>query len=341
MFELLRIVLIYPWSLLGRRHEVALEVLALRHQITVLKRRTPRPKLCWWDRCLWVMLKRAWPGWKTPLILFRPETVIGWQKAGFRVFWRWKSRRRRGRPAKDSELIQLIRRMWSVNPTWGSPRIRDELAKLGLQASTATIRKYRPRSRGRPSQDWWTFLRNHASAIAAIDFLVVPTVTGRLLYVLIVMRHERRKVIHFNITESPTAQWTAQQVVNAIPYDTAPKYLLRDRDSIYGTAFVRRVDGMGIKQKLISPRSPWQSPYVERLVGSIRRECLDRVIVFNVRQLRRILESYFQYYHNLRPHRSLDHDSPVPRPVQLPDYGKIIELPLVGGLHHHYLRQAA
>src|SRR5882762_1263147 len=132
MLELLRIVLIYPWSLLGRRHEVALEVLALRHQITVLKRRTPRPKLRWWDRCLWVMLKRAWPGWKTPLIIFRPETVIGWQRAGFRMFWRWKSRRRRGRPAKDWELIQLIRRMWSVNPTWGSPRIRDELAKLGF-----------------------------------------------------------------------------------------------------------------------------------------------------------------------------------------------------------------
>jgi len=187
-------------------------------------------------------------------MIFRPETVIGWQRAGFRMLWRWKSRRRRGRPGKDRELVQLIRRMWSVNPTWGSPRIRDELAKLGLQASRATIRKYRPKSRGRPSQDWWTFLRNHANAIAAMDFLVVPTVTGRLLYVLIVMTHERRKIVHFNISESPTADWSAQQVVNAFPYDTAPAYLLRDRDSIYGTAFVRRVDGMGIKQKLIAPR---------------------------------------------------------------------------------------
>ncbi len=268
-------------------------------------------------------------------MIFRPETVIGWQQARFRIFWRWKSRHRSERPAKDPELIRLIRRMWAANPTWGSPRIRDELAKLGLQASTATIRKYRPKSRGRPSQDWWTFLRNHGGAIAAMDFLVVPTVTGRLLYVLILMTHERPKVIHFNITKTPTAEWTAQQVINAFPYDTAPTYLLRDRDSIYGTAFARRVE-----QKLISPRSPWQSPHVERLVGSIRRECLDRIIVFNERQLRRTLESYFDYYHKIRPHRSLTHDSPIPRPVEAPEIGKVIELPVVGGLHHHYRRQA-
>ena len=274
-------------------------------------------------------------------MIFRPETVIGWQRAGFRMFWRWKSSRRRGRPGKDRELIQLIRRMWSVNPTWGSPRIRDELAKLGLQASTATIRKYRPRSRRLPSQSWRTFLQNHAGGIAAMDFFVVPTVTARLLYVLVVMNHERRKIVHFNVTDAPTAAWTAQQIINAFPYDTAPEYLLRDRDSIYGSVFVQRVAGMGIKQKLIFPRSPWQNPYVERLVGSIRRECLERVIVLNERQLRRVLESYFEYYHHARPHRSLDHDSPVPRPVESPDCGKVIELPLVGGLHHRYLRQAA
>jgi transposase InsO family protein len=274
-------------------------------------------------------------------MIFRPETVIGWQQAGFRILWRWKSRRRRGRPGKDRELIHLIRRMWAVNPTWGSPRIRDELAKLGLQASTATIRKYRPKTRRPPSQGWRTFLQNHAGGIAAMDFFLVPTVTARLLYVLIVMSHERRKIVHFNITDAPTATWTAQQIINAFPYQTAPEYLLRDRDSIYGSIFVQRVAGMGIKQKLISPRSPWQNPYVERLVGSIRRECLDRVIVFNERQLRRILESYFQYYHKVRPHRSLSHDSPIPRPVESPERGKVIEMPLIGGLHHHYLRQAA
>ena len=323
------------------KHQLALEVLALRHQIIVLKRQTPRPKLCLSDRCLWVMLKKAWPGWKTPLMIFQPETVIGWQRAGLGLFWRWKSRPRAGRPRKDAALIQLIRRMWSVNPTWGSPRIRDELAKLGLEASTAMIRKYRPKCGRRPSQSWRTFLQNHAGVIAAMDFFVVPTVSFRLLYVLVVMTHERRKVIHFNITEAPTAEWTAQQVVNAFPYDTAPQYLLRDRDSIYGSVFVQRVEGMGIKQKLISPRSPWQNPYVERLVGSIRRECLDRVIVFNERQLRHVLESYFKYYHEVRPQRGLSHDSPIPRPVELPERGDVIEMPLLGGLHHHYLREAA
>ena len=168
---------------------------------------------------------------------------------------------------------------------------------------------------------------------------MVPAVTGRLLYLLVVRRHERRKIIHFNITEAPTTEWTAQQVINAFPYETAPKYLVRDRDLIYGSAFVRRVDGMGIKQKLIAPRSPWQSHYVERLVGSIRRECLDRIIVFNERQLRRPLESYFDYYHKIRPHRSLTRDGPIPRPVEAPTIGKVIEMPLLGGLHHHYRRQ--
>ena len=341
MFAMLWIVVTYTFSFCQPRHEHALEVLALRHQLMVLKRQTRRPKLRSSDRFLWMLLMKVWPGWKTCLMIFQPDTLVGWKRAGLRMFRRWKSRHRRGRPGKDAELIGLIRRMWTANPTWGSPRIRDELAKLGLIASTATIRKYRPKFRGKPSQSWRTFLQNHASAIAAMDFLVVPTATFGLLYVLVVMNHARRKVVHFNITDSPTAAWTAQQVVNAFPYESAPEYLLRDRDSIYGSVFVQRVKGMGIKQKLISPRSPWQSPYVERLIGSLRRECLDRVIVLTERHLRRILEGYFAYYHEIRPHRSLDHDSPVPRPVQLPDCGKVVERPLLGGLHHHYLRQAA
>ena len=331
----------YLFGWFQAKHELGLENLALRHQIGVLRRQVHKPRLQGKDRLFWVVLKRGWPSWRAALMICQPETVIGWQQAGFRMFWRWKSQHRGGRPRKDAALIELIRRMWTVNPTWGSPRIRDELAKLGLQASTATIRKYRPKSRRRPSQGWLTFLRNHAGAISAMDFFVVPTVTCRLLYVLVVITHERRKIIHFNITGAPTAEWTAQQVVNAFPYDTLPKYLLRDRDSIYGSVFVKRVNGMGIQQKLISPRAPWQNPCVERLVGSIRRECLDRVIVFNVRQIRQILVSYFEYYHKVRPHRSLEHDSPVPRPIESPNCGKVIELPLVGGLHHHYLRQAA
>ena len=341
MFAMLWIVVTYTFSFCQPRHEHALEVLALRHQLMVLKGQTRRPKLRPSDRLLWMLLMKVWSGWKTSLMIFQPDPLVGWQRAGLRMFWRWKSRHRRGRPGKDAELIGLIRRMWRANPTWGSPRIRDELAKLGLAASTATIRKYRPKSRGKPSQSWRTFLQNHASAVAAMDFFVVPTATFGLLYVLIVINHARRKVVHFNITDAPTAAWTAQQIVNAFPYETAPKYLLRDRDSIYGSVFVQRVEAMGIKQKLISPRSPWQNPYVERLVGSVRRECLDRVIVFHEQQLRRILESYFEYYHEVRPHRSLSHDSPIPRPVESPDRGKVIEMPRVGGLHHQYLRQAA
>ena len=231
-------------------------------------------------------------------MIFQPETLIGWQRSGFRVFWRWKSRRRLGRPGKDAELIQLIRRMWALNPTWGSPLIRDELAKLGLKASTATIRKDRPKSRGKPSQSWRTFLQNHTSGMAAMDFFMVPTVTFRLRYVLVVITHGRAKVVHFHITEAATREWTVPQVVNAFPYDTAPKYLLRDRDCIYDSAFVQWVKGMGIKQKRIFPRSPWQSPYVEWLVGSIRRECPDQVIVFNPRQLRQLLQRYLDYYHH-------------------------------------------
>ena len=325
----------------GNYRQLVLENFALRHQILILQRQRRRPKLRSVDRWLWVMLQSCWPNWKAAALIFRPETVIGWQRAGFRAFWRWKSRRRGGRPSVDRGLIQLIRRMWEVNPTWGSPRIRDELAKLGISASTSTIRKYRPKSRRGPSQNWRTFLQNHAGAIVAIDFLVVPTVTFRLLYVFLVLSHARRKVIHWNLTEAPTAAWTAQQIVNAFPDDTAPEYLLRDRDSVYGSVFVHRINGLGIKQKVTAPRSPWQSPYVERLIGSIRRECLDRMMVFGPAHLRRILQSYFAYYHEHRLHRSLEHDSPVPRAVEPPDQGQIIEFPWVGGLHHRYGRRAA
>jgi putative transposase len=227
MFAMVSALWRYSFSWLRPKHDLALEVLALRHQLMVLQRQAPRPKLHRSDRYLWLLLMKVWPNWRTPLMIFQPETLIGWQRSGFRAFWRWKSRHRRGRPRKDRELIQLIGRMWSVNPTWGSRRIQSELAKLGIQASDSTIRKYCPKNRrSLPSQTWKTFLRNHAHALIAVDFFLVPTATFRLLYVLMVITHERRKVVHFNITEAPTAEWTAQQVVNALPYDTAPKYLL-------------------------------------------------------------------------------------------------------------------
>jgi len=231
--------------------------------------------------------------------------------------------------------------MWMANPTWGSPRIRDELAKLEITVSDSTIRKYRPQFRSSPSQSWKAFLRNQAKGIVAIDFLTVPTVMFRVLFVFIVLAHDRRKVVHFSVTESPTAVWTGQELVNAFPYMTAPRFLLRDRDGIYGKEFRRRVAGLGMKEILIAPRSPWQNPYVERLIGTLRRECLDHVIVMNEQHLRRVIRDYLDYYHQDRTHRSLDQDCPISRPVEAVEQGKICEFPKVGGLHHRYLRQAA
>jgi len=205
----------------------------------------------------------------------------------------------------------------------------------------STVEKYRLRPHKPSSLTWKAFLKNHVNDLIAMDFFVVPTMTYKILCVLVILVHERRRAVHFNITEHPTAQWTAQQVVEAFPWDEAPRYLLRDRDRIYGDAFRRRVQHMGIVEVVITPRSPWQNPYVERLIGSIRRECLDHVIVLHERHLRRLLTSYFSYYHAWRTHRALDMDCPVPRPVQRPDVGSIREVPEVGGLHHHYERRAA
>ena len=225
--------------------------------------------------------------------------------------------------------------MWQANPTWGSPRIVGELQKLGIEVAKSTVEKYRPRLRKPSSPTWKTFLKNHRRDVVARDFFTVPTVTFRVLFVLVILAHERCRVMHFNVTEHPTAQWTAQQVVEACPWDKAPRYLLRDRDRIYGTGFRQRVRTMGIKEVVIAPRSPWQHPYVERLIGSIRRACLDHVVVFHERHLTRILAHCFAYYHEWRTHLSLAMDCPEPRPVHGLDRGKVIAVPEVGGLHHH------
>ncbi|MGO8698039.1 MAG: integrase core domain-containing protein [Limisphaerales bacterium] len=322
------------------RQHLLLENLALGHQLSVLQRSVPKPKLGKSDRLLWVLLKRCWAEWQRWLVVVQPRTVVAWHRQGFRLFWRWKSRGRRGRPSVGRELVTLVRRMWSTNPTWGSKRIQAELAKLGIAVSDSTVRKYRPRTR-RADQTWKTFLHNHASDLIAVDFCAVPTITVRVLHVFLVLAHERRKILHFNITDSPSAAWTAQQLIEAFPFSSPRRYLLRDRDRIYGAEFVRRAIGLGLEQKLIAARSPWQNPFVERLIGSIRRECLDHVIVLNERHLHRRLTDYLSYYHRHRPHRSLEQDCPEPRAVEPPDEGNIIELPLVSGLHHRYARQAA
>jgi transposase InsO family protein len=231
--------------------------------------------------------------------------------------------------------------MWQANPTWGSPRIVGELRKLGINVAKSTVEKYRVRPRKPPSPTWKTFLKTHVQGLVALDFFVVPTVTSRVLFVLVVLAHDRRRIVHFNVTEHPTAQWTAQQVVEAFPWDEAPRSLLRDRDRIYSAAFRQRVRHMGIKEVLTAPQSPWQNPYVERLIGSIRRECLDHVVVLHEQHLMRILTGYIYYYHRFRTHLSLAMDCPEARPTHPPRSGRVIAVAEVGGLHHHYERQAA
>ena len=327
---------------LRTRTDLTLENLALRQQLAMLRRRSKRPQFGHLDRALWVWLCNWWDRWREALHLVRSETVIRWHRQGFRAFWTWKSRRGRvGRPRVASELADLVRTMALANPLWGAPRIHGELLKLGLDVSQRTVARLMPRRPKPPSQTWRTFLQNHLADLASVDFFVVPTATFRILYVFVVLLHHRRRVVRFNVTDSPTAAWTAQQVVEAFPDDSAPRYLLRDRDSIYGGEFRRRVRGMRIAEVLTAPRSPWQNPFAERVIGTIRRELLDHVIVLNEGHLRRHLQSYLRYYHGSRTHLALEKDAPEPRAVELPEQGRVVALPQVGGLHYRYIRRAS
>jgi transposase InsO family protein len=330
------------FSAFSRHRDLALENLALRQQLAIFKRRHPRPSLRPTDRLFWVWLSKIWTGWREALIIVKPETVIAWHRQAFRFYWRWLSRRKSiGRPRVSAEVRTLIKQMTQANPLWGAPRIHGELLKLGIDISERSVSRLMPKVRNPPSQTWRTFLDNHFRELASIDFLTVPTATFRVLYVLVVLAHDRRRVVHFNVTKHPTAAWTAQQMIEAFPEETAPRFLLRDRDQIYGEEFRRRVAGMRIEEVMTAPHSPWQSPYVERLIGSIRRECLDHVIVLGENHLRRIMRSYIAYYHRSRTHLSLCKDAPEPRAKQPPDLGAVIEIAEVGGLHHRYERRAA
>jgi transposase InsO family protein len=320
-----------------------LENIALRQQLGVLRRSAPRRlKLTTSDRLFWVWLSRVWADWRAMLMIVKPETVVAWHRKGFRLFWRWKIRHGKpGRPAVSKEARDLIRTMSRTNPLWGAPRIHAELVKLGIKISEPTVSKYMVRHSKPPTQTWRTFLENHVQNLVSVDFFTVPTIRFQILYVFLVLAHDRRRILHFGVTAHPTAEWAAQQLREAFPWDSAPRYLLRDRDQIFGQDFREQVKAMGIEEVLSAPRSPWQRAYVERVIGSIRRECLDHVIVLNETSLRRILASYFVYYHEWRTHLSLDKDAPEPRPIQPPHLGPVVEFPSVGGLHHHYERRAA
>ena len=272
------ITLILTGLLRGVRTQRSLvfENLALRHQLAVLQRTAPRPRLRRSDRLFWVLLSRLWSGWADAVSVVQPATVIRWHRTGFSLFWTWKSRRNGpGRPAVAPEVRGLIRRMSTANPLWGAPRIHGELQKLGVEISQAAVSKYVVRHRRPPSPSWRTFLDNHLGSLVSVDFFVVPTVMFKVLFVFLVLAHDRRRVVHVNVTDAPTAQWTAQQIVEAFPWETAPRYLLRDRDAVYGVVFSSRVQALGIREVKAAPRSPWQNPYVERLIGTLRRECLN------------------------------------------------------------------
>jgi len=284
-------------SLFKTSAELRLENLALRHQLGVLRRSAPKQlRLTPADRIFWVWLRRVWGDWKSGLMIVKPATVIAWHRKGFRVFWSWKIRRgKRGRPAVPRQVRDLIRMLSRNNPLWGAPRIHGELLKLGIEISEPTVAKYMVRRSKPPSQTWRTFLENHVKSMVSVDFFTVPTLRFQVLYVFLVLAHDRRRILQFGVTAHPTAEWTVQQLRNAFPWDSAPRYLLRDRDRIFGKDFVEQVKAMGIKQVLSAPRCLWQRAYVERLIGSIRRECLDHVIVFNECSLRRILSAYCAY----------------------------------------------
>src|SRR4030095_6602346 len=322
----------------GRRHrELALENLALRQQLAVWKSRQPRPLLTERDRIFCVFLSRVWTSWRHSLHVVRPETVVRWHRQGFRRYWAWKSRRRSGRPVISTDLRDLIRRMSHSNPLWGAPRIHGELLKLGVTVSRATIARYMLRPRRRPSQTWRTFLKNHAQDLIALDFFAVPTATFRVLFVFVVLSHGRRRLVHFNVTEHPSAEWTARQLLEACGLEGSPRYLIRDRDQVYGERFSHQARILNLQKAVIAPPSPWQNAYAERVIGSIRRECLDHVVVIGERHLRGILSTYVDYYNGSRTHLSLAKDAPEPRTVQRPTEGRVVEVPRVGGLHHQYL----
>jgi transposase InsO family protein len=309
----------------------------LRHQLIVLRRSLHgRVRLTNHDRWFFIQLYRWFPSILQAFTIIRPETLLRWHRAGFRFYWRWRSRPLGGRPPIDMELRVLIRRMSVENPLWGAPRIHGELLKLGFEVAQSSVAKYMVKRRGPPSQRWRTFLCNHAPDIAAMDLFVVPTIGFDLLYAFVIVRLDRRDLVWINVTATPTAEWVARQITEAFPWNEAPRYMIRDRDRIYGSVVTRRLRAMGIRDRPITPASPRQNAFAERLIGSIRRECVDHVIVLGEAHLRRILKCYADYYNNFRTHRSLNKDAPVSRPVQR--IGSIKSHAILGGLHHHYAR---
>ena len=345
MFKFLLALLHWFGAFLRSRHDLGLELAALRQQLAVLKRKNPRPRLERFDHLFWLALRQVWYRWADVLLIVKPDTVVRWHRAGFRFYWRMLCRHRPGRPKLTHELRELIRKIAMENPSWGAPKIHGELLKLGFEVGERTVSRYLARlgRRGDPSKLWLTFLKNHREVIAAMDFFTVPTATFRLLYCFFVISHDRRTILHFNATEHPTSQWVVQQLREAFPEDTAPKYLILDRDKKFGNEVTETLKSMEIHIKRTAFRSPWQNGVAERWVGSCRRDLLDHVIVFNEAHLRRLVRDYIRYYHEDRTHDGLGKDTPARRPVERRKCRKteLFSLPRLGGLHHRYKWAAA
>lgn len=328
------------------RYNLGLEIIALRQQLGVLKRKNPRPRLRIKDWMFWILLRRLWPAWTNVLVIVKPVTVVAWHRAGFRLFWRLRSRPKDlGRPVIDSEVRSLIRQMVKENPTWGAPRIHGELLKLGLDVSERTVSRYIKRlSPPDQTRQLWAFLCNHREVITAMDFFTVPTIAFRVLYCFFVIEHGRRKILHFNVTEHPTGPWIVQQLREAFPESCPYHYAILDHDAKFGTDVIDLLKASGMKPKLTSPSSPLQNGVAERWIGCCRRELLDHVIVLSDVHLHRLIRDYISYYHADRIHDSLEKDSPAMRPVSCkPDQSaRLVSFPRIGGLHHRYdWRQAA
>jgi transposase InsO family protein len=336
MFAILHALGMFVADQFKSRSRLEAENLFLRHQLNIALRRAPsRLRLRGCDRMLLIWMTRLWPSLLGAAQVVQPETILRWHRAGFKAFWRWKSRNRVGRPKIDRGLRDLIQRMSRENPLWGASRIHGELLMLGFEVAQSTVSKYMTRPPKPPSQTWKTFLRNHAEAIAAINMCVVPTLTFDLLFAFLVLGHGRRQLLWFEVTRHPTAEWLARQITEAFPWRSAPTYLVRDNDGV-GHVFTSRVRAMGIRDRPISPQSPWQNGISERLIGTLRRECLDQILIFGETHLRRSLSAYAAYYNQARTHLALQKDAPLNRTVQRT--GAIIAIPILAGLHHQYVR---
>jgi putative transposase len=343
MFVRLRHLLGWLVSAFRSRGELLLENLALRQQLLALHAKRPRPRLSSVDRLFWVVLREVWSGWRRSLILVTPETVVRWHRTGFRLYWSWISQARKavGRKPISREVRELIFRMVAENPTWGAPRIHGEMLKLGFEVSERTVSRWVKRASKNPdpAQLWLAFLRNHRQAIAAMDFFTVPTLTFGVLYCFFVIGHDRRRILHCNVTGQPTALWIVLQLREVWGYEQPHRYLIFDRDAKFSADVVSSVRESDIEPIRTAFRSPWQNGVAERWVGSVRRDLLDHVIVLNQRHLRRLLKEYIRYYHEDRTHLGLGKDTPGGRVAAAapPSGSKVISLPRLGGLHHRYI----